>query len=372
MKKLIAVFMTCLLIASACPVNLNAATSKPSPAIQALAAVLQNKATFFSTDDGKTILLSDIGFFRFGIAEQTDGAAVKPYRFAIVDLDGDRIPEVVLGLECGYYTDLYEFLRYVGGKVYGYSFTYGNLYDIAKDGTIFYADGRADGMMGNVRFMGATMDFRVRADWDDPYFDPDDPDTSMPNYYINDFPVDKKTFNQILYMSRDNVDWYACTNDNIATWVLNQPNSLVSKPSLPQTALTGRQKYLDSLEYVTNTRNAWDVNYSKNIDNSEQAALARKYYQDADTELNKIYQMLAKKLPTADMAKLRADERAWIKARDRKAVLTDYAISSYTATYAKELHNISLGSVTINRVYRLVDLYYGFEKIADFSEGVQR
>ncbi|WP_234124470.1 hypothetical protein [Clostridium hydrogenum] len=57
----------------------------------------------------------------FWVKEKNNGVIYKITHFALVPMDGDKIPEVVLELTVGNYPEFYEILHYTNGKVYGYN-----------------------------------------------------------------------------------------------------------------------------------------------------------------------------------------------------------------------------------------------------------
>ena len=85
--------------------------------LKAYSAVLQNNTEFLSKDDNKKTYLKD---FRYLNNDDPD-SPLTVVSFAAVDMDGDKIPEIVL--EGDNYIG-YEVLHYYEGIVYGYSFVY--------------------------------------------------------------------------------------------------------------------------------------------------------------------------------------------------------------------------------------------------------
>ncbi len=108
-------------------------------ALQAFKAVIENQTEFtfvtqeLNGDKEKTkkekMLLS-----RF------DSGGQEGKEFAIIDLDGDQLPEVVITF--GVYDDLYLILSYLDGEVFAYSYTTRCMMMLKVDGT-FYGAGSA-------------------------------------------------------------------------------------------------------------------------------------------------------------------------------------------------------------------------------------
>lgn len=95
--------------------------SKPennkSLAMEAYKIVLQNKIEFYSTETKKKVYLND---FLTNNEIYGTTSKIKINHFAVLDMDGDRIPEVVLGLTVDENPNFVEVLHYMNGEVYGY------------------------------------------------------------------------------------------------------------------------------------------------------------------------------------------------------------------------------------------------------------
>ena len=108
-------------------------------ALEAYKAVLQNKMTFYSTDDQKSYNLNEFDYW----SEQSK-LPLKVVCFAVVDMDDDGIPEVVLELTSGF-DDAFEVLHYEDGKVYGFNRSYRGMTGLTSDGIYLGSNGAADG-----------------------------------------------------------------------------------------------------------------------------------------------------------------------------------------------------------------------------------
>lgn len=109
-------------------------------------AVLQNQAVFFSADDQKEYLLNDF-LSRNAAYEGT----YQVTQFAVLDMDGDQVPEVVLELSLHDSPEQCEILQETDGTVSGYNFTYRGFEQLKADGTFRYANGAADGGIEKIR-----------------------------------------------------------------------------------------------------------------------------------------------------------------------------------------------------------------------------
>ncbi len=131
-----------------------AATAVPT-ALKAYGAILQNQAPFISAYDNKTVTL-DAHLESLG-----DGFAVSG--FAVLDMDQDGTPEVVLA-ESRYGNDmLFEVLDYQNGTVYGYDFGYRALLGLKEDGSFSFSSGAAENGFGVVQFQKNTCSVMEQA-----------------------------------------------------------------------------------------------------------------------------------------------------------------------------------------------------------------
>lgn len=116
-------------------------------ALESYKAVLQNKNKFISTDEKNNVYLNDL---------LTNGkvfdAIFKIKRFTVLDLDDDKIPEVVLELATGEYPQFYEILHYMAGTVYGYIKGNRQFNSLKVDGTFGWAGSAAYNGFGKLRF----------------------------------------------------------------------------------------------------------------------------------------------------------------------------------------------------------------------------
>lgn len=123
-------------------------------------AVLKNETEFFNVgseneyynvDVGKNVLLDNFAtdFVTYG----EGSGRFKQRQFAVVDMDGDGVPEVIIKLKKN---DLYEVLHYFNGEIYGYTFGVRELCSIKIDGTFSYSGGGRDNGFEKLRFQEGT------------------------------------------------------------------------------------------------------------------------------------------------------------------------------------------------------------------------
>ncbi|HHX27481.1 MAG TPA: hypothetical protein GX716_00575 [Firmicutes bacterium] len=127
-------------------------SNSPPPALCPVSAyeyVLQGKIHLFSVDAAQHLHISQLSQ-----ALSTDGSVeTRVTKLAVVDLNSDETPEVVLGLAVNDNEDFgFEVLHYQDGVVYGYAFPYRALMDLKADGTFSFSSGAADHGFGTLEF----------------------------------------------------------------------------------------------------------------------------------------------------------------------------------------------------------------------------
>ncbi len=346
-KKFIKYFLVFFLISSTItlPINITTLASSSDKALSAITNVLLNNTKFFDTDDGKNVSLKD---FLSNFYDETDLTA-EATEFAVADLDGDGTPEVVMEMQLGN-VGFYEVFRYTQGNVLGYNLVYRAMENLQKAGSFISSSGAADNDISKLRFLGDTYDTEELI-WSESELN------GSVLFFDHDVPIDDNTFSSQIDSLNNNVDWYHFTSKNIKKWIANRPVTLITKPLMPTANISERQKYLDSLSYLLT--DSYKDTYTENRKLANDRALKR--YKSWDSELNKIYQLLKKKLPATDMQKLRTEELQWIKIRDQRAkqVFSEWSNDKYGKEYADEMRNNTRSDITRRRTYQLIDLYYG-------------
>jgi len=129
-------------------------TSPPAPpappssgtaALDAYKSVMQNTVAFVNTNTNQSMYFSEL-------TNMLSNSAIGIPYFAVVDLDGNTIPEIILlkstnGTEYGV-----EILRYQDGTVYGYELSQRAFMQLKADGTFSYSNGAADNGFGRMSF----------------------------------------------------------------------------------------------------------------------------------------------------------------------------------------------------------------------------
>jgi hypothetical protein len=203
-KKILPVFAALLLTLAVSPsVTAFAAAGVPdsSEIMARYRQVCQNKIPFFSTDENKEVYLKD---FSYWSGDALDNP-LRTENFSIVDLDGDKVPELVLGMTTGF-DGSWEVLRYEGGKIYGYNFVYRAMTELKKDGTTYGSSGADAGRIYRLRFDGAKSESIELAKSDSNKF------------YIGNKQVTKDKFDDYLkeLWAKEDVERIEFTEENLA------------------------------------------------------------------------------------------------------------------------------------------------------------
>jgi len=192
--------------------------SKPeinkNSAIEAYKKVLQNKVDFYSTENREKVYLND-----FLTNNAIYGATFEINHFAVLDMDGDKIPEVVLGLTVDEDPSYVEVLHYMNNEVYGYFFGRNQLCDLKADGTFRWLSG---GVMyngyGKLKFQNKSCEVDDLAYLHSKYND-ESYTTLTTSYYINNKLVNKELYQSFIKeeAAKKDVKWYEFSQENIET-----------------------------------------------------------------------------------------------------------------------------------------------------------
>ena len=192
--------------------------SKPennkSLAMEAYKKVLQNKIEFYSIETKKKVYLND-----FLTNNEIYGTTSKINHFAVLDMDGDKIPEVVLGLTVDENPNFVEVLHYMNGEVYGYFFGKDQISDLKTDGTFrWLSGGLTYNGYGKLRFQTNSCEIDHLA-----YHESSATDESFTTfavaYYINNKRVTKDSYTAFVKEedAKRDVTWYEFSQENIST-----------------------------------------------------------------------------------------------------------------------------------------------------------
>lgn len=147
------------------------------------------------------------GYRERKIVYTMSGNTFAPAYFAVVDLERDGLPEVVLwmALEDNPYVG-YDVLRWEEGTVISYSEVYRSLKGLKQDGTYFYSSGAFDHGVGMCAGFGEDGLNTTNLTW-----------RSGEEYFVNNRPASADKFNAALTAQDEKPDvvWFECTDENI-------------------------------------------------------------------------------------------------------------------------------------------------------------
>ena len=208
MKKIALLF--CAVSIAFVPLVTPAASADPNAAMEAYRAVLKNEMEFYSVDENKSYKLNE---FDCG-----EGEPIVAERFAVVDMDDDGMPEVVLDFQRTWVG--VEVLHYEDGKVYGFNRPY--MPALARDGTY---DGNASFAPYNVQFYKTTSvkkgAYKVEPLAYIEYKD-DGGNIDITSYRIGESKVSEEEFNAFVGKISDHIQeneavWHDFTDADIAS-----------------------------------------------------------------------------------------------------------------------------------------------------------
>ena len=164
------------------------ATQPDTSPMSVFQSVLQNKTPFFSTDAKKDLYVNQLDQ-----AVSVDSSVeAKVTKYAIVDLENDGIPEVILWLVVNNNDDFgFGVLRYQDGAVYGYILPYRAFMDLKDDGTFSFSSGAADYGFGTAEFTKEGYTVKKIAYSESDY---DSDNNQVISYFVNNESASKEDF----------------------------------------------------------------------------------------------------------------------------------------------------------------------------------
>ena len=320
-------------------------------AASAFRAVLLNETTFSFTDK-RPFCYADAdmpweGLLRdqpFGPPERRDIC-----RFAVVDLDGDTVPEVVLEVE-EYWG--YVILRYIEGHIYGNGIYYRAMETLRENGAFISSDGAFDNTMQKLFFVGDTYITDSKIHWEFSNYGN--------RYHIDDILIGESGHDRVdaLVDEIPEVEWHDYTEEAINEFIVENP-MFAELPGEPEESIRERQAYLDSLSYLI------ELTYrSSEKSQDEEYADAKNYYDSCKKEMEKIYQLCQEKLSGSALKALADEQRIWERSNgcELSEALRDSNIDSMEKLEERmRLYYIEYGNITLRRTFKLINLYYEHE-----------
>ncbi len=175
-------------------------------ALNAYLGVLRNGSAFFSPEHNATLTLSQL-------VRSLENDSVQITRFAVMDLDRDGIPEVILEQSAHGYGWGVEILRYQDGAVYGYGLVYRAFMDLAADGTFSFSSGASDNGFGVLKFTHDTCAIEERTYCQSSDFNGND----GVSYFVDRKAATKEAFDEAVknQVQKPEAAWYDFTEANL-------------------------------------------------------------------------------------------------------------------------------------------------------------
>jgi hypothetical protein len=137
--------------------------------------------------------------------------------FAIIDMDGDRLPEVILSDNAGC-----RLVLHYDNDIHADSFEFHGMITLKKDGTFFWLVGAGSWGYSKLQFINGTYEkkYLCRHRFD---FDSDNELCSV--YYLNDEEVSQKDYDLFVaeYEQKEDADWYEFNETNINKYLITIP-----------------------------------------------------------------------------------------------------------------------------------------------------
>lgn len=190
--------------------------SEQNSVLEAYKAVLLDNAEFFSTDNKKKLSLND-----FLTNKEIYGAMFKVTHLTALDMDDDKVLEVVLELTADSDPEFYEVLHYINGTVYGYNIVYRGLGGLKTDGTFHYSNGAADNGYGKLKFQSNAYETDIIG-----YVESSqNSDGIAISYFIHDKPVTKESYDSFMKEQdeKEDVVWSEFSQRNVETELSAEP-----------------------------------------------------------------------------------------------------------------------------------------------------
>ena len=170
----------------------------PADILKILKGVLTDETAHIDAEKNHNIFLKD--YLKEKNATETE------MRFAIVDLDGDGIPEAVIEHLPGEV----RVLRYETGKVYGFTFGFRGMNGIKKDGSFAWSNSAFNSGIGRQTF------YETNTGWIKIAEESSEPDAEE-NYHVYYSRVTKQQYEafQAVHNAKEDVVWTPFTADNI-------------------------------------------------------------------------------------------------------------------------------------------------------------
>lgn len=269
-------------------------------------------------------------------------------RFAVVDLDGDTVPEVVLEIE--YYGFL--ILRYREGHIYGSGAYYRAMENLRENGAFISSGGAFDNTVEKLFFVGDTYitdsKIHVLSGYDGT------------RYYIDDILISESGHDRVDALADEplEVEWHDYTEEAVTEFIVENPLFAQLSEELEE-SVRQRQAYLDSLSYLI------ELTYKSPEESPEEEyADAKSYYDGCSKEMEKIYQLCQEKLSGSALEALTDEQQIWERSngRELRETLRNSNFDSMEKLEERmRLFYLTYGDIALRRTFKLINLYYGHD-----------
>ena len=188
-------------------------TATATSALATYKAVLQGQTELVNTDSNEQMTIDQlIGTFASGgvapSTTPTNGPTESIVQFAVVDLDQDGSPEVILSESNSLG---FEILKDISGTVYGYNFTYRSFTQLKTDGTFSFSSGANDSGFGTMSCTVAACSINQITYSESIPTSRDGAETV--SYYVNQNTATQDQFNAAMAseQAKPDVTWYDFT-----------------------------------------------------------------------------------------------------------------------------------------------------------------
>lgn len=318
--------------------NINEAEDTMSPEIEKFRKVLVNEEEFYCTNtypyQNQKVNYEYNGYLN---KLSFNGDRIKTSQFAVVDLDGDDVVEIVLSIE-NY--GGFVVLRYRESGVVGTVIGYRSMRDIKEDGSFWQSGSAVESYISKLCFVDNIWITRNRIRKSDTY------------YYESDIPCDEAEWEKAakVYNETKDVEWHNLTKREVNQWVVSE---FVSEEKAQVNA--ERQNYLDSLSYLISYTYDCSVKSQSEINQD-----AKAYYNCCNNEMDKIFMLCKDELSGVDLEELEKGQIQWQETINRRMGSEVYEL--------KKVHSIeelkdqrlyyTYGDIILQRIFYLIDLYY--------------
>lgn len=279
----------------------NPADPTVSPVAAAFEDALLSRSKFPCADSGmpEEIYLSDL------VAADTDDTS--PAQFAVVDMNGDGVPEVVY--QRSNYIG-FVVLRYEAGQIYGYSIPYRGLLELKQDGSYSASSSAFASIVGKMRFLGDTYETDVKLS---------SVEADASHFYLHEEEVDEATFRQHMdeYESREAATWFAFTETDVTEQLAAHFAAQTGDGTSPM------QTYLNTLADIAKD----DYVVTPDTTEAELEAEKQRLFSVWNQAMENIYSLCADQLSGAELDALAAEQQAWGALREQQGANFDLVIS---------------------------------------------